>query len=266
MVWLRLEDNMLDHPKWRRAIRLAGDDALGVWIRLVSWCSRNLTDGAIPADMVEEVAETKGDRGRRRALEALISSSLVARDEHGACTIVDYLERNPSRSDVRAERDRRAQAERLRRGKPRVTGHESAGVPDRAHVPSQSRPVPSQSQPKDPPVAPQGGDPSPEPKAKRVKSRTKLPDDFAPTTADNSLAVEMGVSLEAEFPKFCEYHRARGTLGADWRAALRYWLRNSKRFSAPARAPDDRLRTQANRVQWLREREAAEEASRRGAQ
>lgn len=104
MSWLRFEDNMLDHPKWRRALRQGGDAVVAVWVRLISWCSRNLTDGLIPADMVEEVAELRGDRGRRRALEALVSSMLVARDEQGACTIVDYLQRNPSKAQVLAAR------------------------------------------------------------------------------------------------------------------------------------------------------------------
>lgn len=141
MTWLRLEDNMLDHPKWRRAIRLGGDSVLAVWVRLVSWCSRNLTDGVIPADMVHDVAETRGDRSRRRALDALVESSLLARDEQGRCTINDYLERNPSRAEVLADRAKRAQAQKSRRLGPAVTGHAETSDPERNGVPS--RPVPS---------------------------------------------------------------------------------------------------------------------------
>lgn len=145
MTWLRLEDNMLDHPKWRRAIRLGGDAVLAVWVRLVSWCSRNLTDGVIPADMVHDVAETRGDRSRRRALDALVESSLVARDEQGRCTIADYLERNPSRAEVLADRAKRAQAQKSRRLGSAVTGHAETSDPERNGVPS--RPVPSHPNP-----------------------------------------------------------------------------------------------------------------------
>lgn len=286
MSWLRNDDDMLDHAHWRRAFRLGGDGVLATWERLRSWCARRLTDGIVPADMVDEIAQLDGSKSRARALQALVDAQLLAwcdpaedsldlrrgdaepsprpRRTHDEVVIVGYLKRNPSRAKVTEERDRRAQAERLRRGTRRVTGHDSAHVPDRDLVPSQSRPNPNPVPSQDPPVAPHGGDLSPEPKAKRAKSRTKLPEDFAPIEADRSLARELGVSLEVEFPKFCDHHRGKGTLGADWRATLRYWLRNSKRFSGAARPPDDRLRAQADRVTMLRQREAAEEASRTG--
>ncbi len=75
----------------------------------------------------------------------------------------------------------------------------------------------------------------PAPKAKRTKPRSKVPDDFEPIAADRSLASELQVDLASEFPKFLDYHRAKGSLMADWRAALRTWLRNAGRFGGAAR-------------------------------
>lgn len=145
MTWIRLDDDMLDHPKWVRALRDGGSEALDVWLRLTSWCSRRLTDGVVPVDMIETVARLDRSKRRTRALRALVESGLCARRDDGALTIVDYLERNPRASEVRAERGRRAQAQRNRRLGQNVTGHAPDSVPERNEVPSQSRPVPSQS-------------------------------------------------------------------------------------------------------------------------
>ncbi len=145
MTWLRDDDDMLDHEKWRRALRDGGDGALLVWARLRAWCSRRLTDGVIPADMVDEVAEIGRSRARARALRALVEHGLCARRACGSLAIVGYLERNPSRARVLEERDRRSEAQRKRRLGGNVTGHaptsEPPVNPERDEVPS--RPVPS---------------------------------------------------------------------------------------------------------------------------
>jgi len=73
-------------------------------------------------------------------------------------------------------------------------------------------------------------------KPKRSKPRRVLPADFAPNAGHRSLALELGVSLDEEFPKFAEHHRYKGTLGADWDAGLRTWLRNARSFSGQRRA------------------------------
>lgn len=145
MSWLRLEDNMLDHPKWIRAIREGGEGVTTVWLRLVSWCSRNLTDGVIPGDMVAEVAQVRAGKTRSKALRALEEARLITRGDHEEITIVDYLERNPSRSQVQADRERRARAQQNRRVTGNVTGHAPTTVPSCNDVPSRPVPIPSPS-------------------------------------------------------------------------------------------------------------------------
>jgi hypothetical protein len=39
-----------------------------------------------------------------------------------------------------------------------------------------------------------------------------------------------GPSLQAEFDKFCDYHRAKGSVFRDWDAAWRNWMRNAVRY------------------------------------
>jgi hypothetical protein len=143
MSWLRDDDDMLDHEKWRRALRDGGDGALLVWARLRAWCSRRLTDGVIPADMVDEVAEIGRSRARARALRALVEHGLCARRACGSLTIVGYLERNPSRARVLEERDRRSEAQRKRRLGGNVTGHAVSSDEPRSPSVTKSRPGPA---------------------------------------------------------------------------------------------------------------------------
>lgn len=68
---------MLDHPKWRRALREGGDGAFLLWMRLSSWCSRRLTDGVVPGDLIEGIGEIGGSRIRARQLRALFDAGLL---------------------------------------------------------------------------------------------------------------------------------------------------------------------------------------------
>ena len=160
MTWIRIDDDMLDHPKWRRAIKLGGDGVVAMWVRLTSYCSRRLTDGHIPAELVEQVAEVGRSKQRARQLEALYQCELVTRPSHdraedeprpslGRATIVDYLERNPAAAEVRARRVRRAESQKNRRLNENEAGH--AETSDASLKPASeslpARPGPSRSHP-----------------------------------------------------------------------------------------------------------------------
>ena len=48
MTWFKVDDGFAFHPK---AI-MAGNSALGLWVRAGAWCGANLTDGALPRHMI----------------------------------------------------------------------------------------------------------------------------------------------------------------------------------------------------------------------
>lgn len=147
MSWLRLDDDMLDHPKWVRAIRDGGSGALHLWVALCSWCSRHLTDGEVPADIVPTLTPQWRNRDRAKAMQALESSQLVTITEPGAVHIVDYLERNPSRAETIERRDRQARHQRNHVVKKKLSAqhplYESAQREHTELLPIPSRPVPS---------------------------------------------------------------------------------------------------------------------------
>lgn len=71
--------------------------------------------------------------------------------------------------------------------------------------------------------------------ARKKSTAHCLPDDFLPNDACRALALELGVSVEGELPKFRDHHLQKGTLGKDWNAGFRTWLNNSVQFGTAAK-------------------------------
>jgi len=82
--------------------------------------------------------------------------------------------------------------------------------------------------------------PTPAPrKASRAKPRTALSEGQLPQPADVEAAKRAGLDKPAfieQWQKFRDYHRAKGSLMADWSAAWRTWLGNMAQFQARSRA------------------------------
>lgn len=94
MSWFRLDDQAYDHPKLARA----GNEAVGAWARAGMWCAKHLTDGVVPREVALSIAP-------QRIWTILESVGLM--DPHPEGLLVhDYLDWNPSRAEVMAERDR----------------------------------------------------------------------------------------------------------------------------------------------------------------
>lgn len=106
MVWVKLDDAFVDHPK---VVRLS-DAAFRAHVRGLSYCARLLTDGLIPADVAP----------KKPVLRELTDESppgpLWERDGQNY-RIHDYLKFQPSREDVM--RERAAAQERKERWKER---------------------------------------------------------------------------------------------------------------------------------------------------
>jgi hypothetical protein len=103
MSWVKLDDTFWMHPK----IVMAGEAATGVYARLLSYCGCYLTNGLVPAPMVDAITKN------RKALDALEANGLIERTETGAVLICSYLEYNRSKADIEADRaTRRANGQR----------------------------------------------------------------------------------------------------------------------------------------------------------
>jgi hypothetical protein len=94
MTWVRIDDNLAYHPK----VIPVGNPAMGAWVRCASWCGLYLTDGFVPKDVAEGIAD------KRKDIDGLVDVGLWL-PAPGGYQFHQWLDRNPSREQVEAERD-----------------------------------------------------------------------------------------------------------------------------------------------------------------
>lgn len=94
MTWFKVDDNLALHPK----VLAAGNAAMGLWVRAGAWSSAQLTDGYIPAEIVAVLGGKKAD------VDRLVNAGLWSREKQGY-QFHDWLDRNPSSTEVKQGRD-----------------------------------------------------------------------------------------------------------------------------------------------------------------
>lgn len=156
MVWARLDDEILDNPK----IAKAGVLGFALHVAAITWCCRNLTDGFVPrskarllldmsgigaelchaSDAVPAVKDgfigafvELGSPDADEIAEELIGVGLWIRDEErDGYWLKDFLEYNPSKEKVLADRAEKsaARSESGKRGAASRWGKRADGKPD----------------------------------------------------------------------------------------------------------------------------------------
>ena len=102
MAWFRLDDQMAFHAK----IVAAGNEAAGAWARCGCWSSAQGTDGAVPWPVALTIAT-------RPVWDRLVAVGLCDLSEDGeSLSIHDFLDWNPTASEVARLRNNRAKAGR----------------------------------------------------------------------------------------------------------------------------------------------------------
>ncbi len=89
MVWFKVDDKLAVHPK----TMLAGNAAMGLWVRAGSWCAAHSTDGKVPTSMLVALG------GRPAHADALVKAGLWATEPDG-WRFHDWLDWQPSAHDV----------------------------------------------------------------------------------------------------------------------------------------------------------------------
>ncbi|NED75322.1 hypothetical protein G3I51_23965 [Streptomyces sp. SID9944] len=110
MPWVKLEDRFPSHRK----VALLSDRAFRLHVSAICWSAENLTDGRISDRELPHVAHIRGIKATAKQLE---DAGLWDRTDDG-WLIHDYLDYNPSREQVVADRKKNAERqERFRRRK-----------------------------------------------------------------------------------------------------------------------------------------------------
>ena len=197
--------------------------AIGVWTIAGAWSMHEMTDGFVPAYMLEEWG---GDESNAATL---VSAGMWEEDErdgdHG-WQFVNWDEYQPTKADVEARRERDRER---KRNQPRdkggkfagrtVNAMDSARNPDgadtdsRGNVSDSTVPLPS------PPL------PAPSSAPKRA---SKLPDDWTPTAEHQAQAAQAGINISLEVEKMRDWALSKGETRKDWNATFRNWLRNAR--------------------------------------
>ncbi|MFJ9612676.1 mucin-2 [Streptomyces noursei] len=113
-MWAKLDDGFHSHPK----VRKAGNAAVGLFARLLSYAGQHMTNGVV----VGAVARDYGTAPQLRKLTAVgllhehgHVCGTCAQPDPGDYVVHDFLDSNPSRAQVRQARDRDARRKRSER-------------------------------------------------------------------------------------------------------------------------------------------------------
>lgn len=68
----------------------------------------------------------------------------------------------------------------------------------------------------------------------KAKSKTVMPENFAPTPEHIEQAKAAGLDIQDEFQKFSDYHASKGTQYVCWNSGFRYWLNTAAGFKRSA--------------------------------
>jgi len=205
MSWLELDDGILDHPKFIRAAKLGGSEAIHLWLGLRAYCGKHLTDGAIPKDMLDEVRGPANPKKRAAALAALVTVGLL-HEADDQMLMHDYLDWSSSRDEVLKARE----AARLRKAKSRG-GHGGGhgGTDDEPPQPvTVGVTIPS---PLHSPSSP---------------DHTHTSELAEPTPEHQALGAELGLDVAYEFKRFKAQAKGKGRQMVDQDACFELWLRD----------------------------------------
>lgn len=98
MGWVRIDDSFYDHPKFVNLTM----ESVGLWVSLLAWSNRNLTDGVVPVKVADRFGVDAAE---------LIAAGLVEQDLIHL-TIVNYGDYQPTAAEIRERSDKRRAAGR----------------------------------------------------------------------------------------------------------------------------------------------------------
>jgi hypothetical protein len=111
MAWARLDDGFFGHPKTTRVWK-QNPGAVGLLVRMISYCAKYETDGLVGTDTVEMLSGIQQERDAQIAV--LLKEGALHEHEDGF-VVSDYLDYNPSREQINEKRE----ADRVRKQKAR---------------------------------------------------------------------------------------------------------------------------------------------------
>ena len=226
MTWGKIDDQLAFHPK----ALAAGNEALGMWVRSMSYSCQMLTGGFISSEIVTAMGGTKI---AKKLVEAGLW--LVA---DGGYQFHDWEKYQPcaETEKIKRERTRQARSEAGKMGansrwndkpKPKPMANDMANGMANGMANEW-----------------QNDAPEPEPEYKEVvvvkpNNKTRIKSDWKPSPAGYEYAKKNapGMNIDYELEKFRDYHLREDSTYADWDATWRTWVRNAIKFDSSLATP-----------------------------
>ncbi len=210
-MWFKVDDKLHSHTKTLRA----GNEAMGLWVRLGSWSSDHLTDGEIPPEVIS-LFDPSGV-----ATGALESSGWLEKTRHG-WKLNNYLEFQPSRKEVKSLSKKRARAGQKGGSKTQAKPKQNpSNIESKSEAKGSGSGINTKKR---------GAESGPA-KPRRRAPETAIPDGWSPTVEHAQRAHSDGTNLETEAAKFKHHATENDRRARSWNAAFSRWLINAKEYA-----------------------------------
>lgn len=228
MGWFKVDDQLPFHAK----TVMAGNAAMGLWVRCGAWSSAHLTDGFIPAHMANAMANDGFANGKDDLPSLLLQSGLWDSADGG----YQFHDWSLFQPDAKTEKKRRDDVSRSRSeaGKKGAEARWAAAQAEKPDGKRDGKTMANASGDHGKPMAPTRPVPSLKESATRKPPRKpehSLPEDFKPNPSHEAKAKELSVDLSWELQKFENHHRARDTRFRNWDQALHGWIKRAAEYA-----------------------------------
>jgi hypothetical protein len=215
MTWGKIDDNLALHPKVMRA----GNEAMGLWVRALSYACQQLTDGFISSEIVTVFG---GDVAAMKLVDVGLWHIV-----EGGYEFNDWCEYQPTREQVLTDREaakeRMAKARAARNGSPEVRENfaRSSATPTRPDPtrPSTSEDVDTRAD-----------------RATQINPDWSLDEKLRQWTRETA----PGLDVDLEVAKFVDHWRSVPVSRAkkrDWSSTWRNWVRSAIGFNPAVARP-----------------------------
>ena len=216
--WIKMRSNLWDDPRIARLCD-ATDQPEAMIVGGLYWlwsaADQHTEEGLMVGLSLRQIDRKTGIKGFG---EALVAVAWIA-EEDGGIRIVNFDEHNGASAKRRVmEAKRKASVRKVSASDADKTKTDSGSDAEL----EKEKDLEKEKRKDIPPKSPKGG---------RKKSAIPIPDDFTPNESCKAKALELGVSLNTELPKFIDHALANDRRQVDWQAAFRTWLGNANKFS-----------------------------------
>lgn len=214
MGWFKVDDQLAFHAK----SVMAGNSAMGLWVRAGSWSSAQLTDGFIPTHMANAMANAMANPCDQ---DALVMAGLW-NEVDGGFRFHEWQDFQPS-AEAEKEKRKATSAARSRAGK--------AGAEARWNGKQDGKGIANEWQSDGPDPTRPDLTLSKESVAEtsRKRPKTRLPASWTPKSTHTQYASDEGIALDFQAERFRTHAEANDRMLADWDAGFRNWLLKAER-------------------------------------